>query len=434
MTDPDRNSTAAHLLLFDDRTAREWLPFVLTRPAGEMLFGACTLRGRTERATGLKCRGHVVSDGLEGFEEQGAPPVVAPDAVPEDRDRLLLSSRLVLDEALLCGGPGLSAEPRLLVAGGVAAGAWAPAGTPFPSCMSAGDYPDWPTRSVNGRLLESVWELMDQNGDRIRADDRYFRADASGFPERPLPHGVHCFGDGPVRMGAGVAVEPGVVFDTSNGPVILAPGARVRALSRVSGPAYVGPGSTVLGSEIENSSIGPGCKVRGDVGASVVLGFANKAHDGFLGHSVVGRWANLGAGTTVSALKNSYGPIRTQFRGRTIETGLHKAGCLLGDHVRTAIGTLITTGTIVETGANLFGARMPPRYVVPFAWGAGPDPDEYDIERFLQTAAVAMARRNVKLGEGMTRVYRSAFAATAFLRGADSSASSANRVGGGSSG
>lgn len=433
MTDPDMDLTAAKLFLFDDRTAREWLPFVLTRPAGEMLFGTCTLRDRTERAIGMQCLGHLASEGLDGFQELQAPPAVTLDALPEDCDRLLLSSRLVLEEPPLSGAPGFPAEPRLLVADGVAAGAWAPAGTPFPSCMGAGDYPAWPTLALNGRVLESVWELMDQNGDRIRADDRYVKADIFSFREHPLPPGVHLVGDGPVRTGAGVIVEPGTVFDTSNGPVILSHGVRVRAFSRVSGPVYVGEGSTVLGSEIENSSIGPCCKIRGEVGSSVVMGFSNKAHEGLLGHSVVGQWVNLGAMTTVSALKNNYSPVRTELRGRTIATGLQKAGCLLGDHVRTAIGTMLNTGTIVEAGANLFGARMPPRYVVPFAWGAGPDPDEYDIERFLQAATVIMARRDQRLGKGMRRVYRNAFAATAFLRGTDAPAAHANRIRAGSS-
>ena len=425
--------SAAHLFLFDDRAARDWLPFVLTRPAGEMLFGTDTLRGRTERATGLKCRGHLASDGLTDFHEDGAPPVAPLDSVPEDRDRLLLSSRLVLDGTPLSGESDLPAEPRLLVAGGVSAGAWVPAGTPFPSCLGAGDYPAWPTLSVDGSLLESVWELMDKNGDRIRADDRYFEPGVSSFREHSLPRGVHRIGDGPVRMGAGVDVEPATVFDTSNGPIILAPEARVRAFSRITGPAYVGLGSTVLGGEIENSSVGPCCKVRGDVGASVVLGFANKAHEGLLGHSVVGRWVNLGAMTTVSPLKNNYSPVRTQLRGRTIDTGLQKAGCLLGDQVRTAIGTLLTTGTIVEAGANLFGALVPPRYVAPFAWGAVPEPDEYDIERFLQTAEAVMARRDVKLNEGIKRLYRTAFSATAFLRARGAATPSASRPRGASS-
>lgn len=416
MTDPDKESTAVQLFLFDDRTARDWLPFVLTRPAGELLFGTCTLRARTERSMGTRCLGHVAAEGLDGFEDMEAPPVVAPDALPEDCDRLLLSSRLVLEEPPLSGRSGFPAEPRLLVAGGAAAGAWAPAGTPLPSCMGAGDYPDWPTLSLNGRVLESAWELMDQNGDRIRDDDGYVEADLVSFRERPLPQGVHVVGDGPVRTGAGVAMEPGIVFDTSNGPVILSDGVHVRAFSRIAGPVYVGAGSTILGGDIENSSIGPCCKVKGEVGSSVVTGFSNKAHDGLLGHSVVGQWVNLGAMTTVSALKNNYGPVRTELRGRTIETGLQKAGCLVGDHVCTAIGTMINTGTIVEAGANLFGTRIPPRYVAPFAWGGGSDPEEYDIERFLQMASVVRARRNRKLGKGTTRVYRNAFAATAFLR------------------
>lgn len=121
---------SAELFLFDDRAARKWLPFALTRPVGEMLFGTRTLRGRAERATGLECRGHVTSRDLVGFCEPEAPPIATPESVRPDRDRLLLSSRLVLNDTALAGERG-PAEPRLLAARGTPAGAWIPAGTPF---------------------------------------------------------------------------------------------------------------------------------------------------------------------------------------------------------------------------------------------------------------------------------------------------------------
>ena len=217
-------------------------------------------------------------------------------------------------------------------------------------------------------------------------------------------------------MGEGARIEPGAIFDTTNGPVILAAGARVRSPCRIAGPAYVGPGSTVLGGVLEDVSIGPVCKVRGEVESTVLVGYANKAHNGFLGHSVVGCWVNLGAMTTNSDLKNTYGPVRTRAGGRTMDTGLTKAGSLLGDHVRTGIGTLLNTGTVVGAGSSLFGGGMPPRDVPPFSWGGRRGLAEYDIDRFLVAAARVMARRGVDLTAGMRRLYRRAFADTAPLR------------------
>ena len=272
-------------------------------------------------------------------------------------DRLLLCSRFSCDG----GGAGFGA-PTVLTDGSEPVGAWIPDGTELPRSLLAGRWPRWPRVALEGMLLGSPWELMTANGDRIRADAR-------GMPDDDLPRHVHRVGPGRISVGEGAVIEPGVVFDTTNGPVILAADVRVQSPCRVAGPAYIGPGSTVLGGVLEDVSIGPVCKVRGEVESSVFVGFANKAHDGFLGHSVVGRWVNLGAMTTNSDLKNTYGPVRARVAGRSVDTGLTKAGCLLGDHVRTGIGTLLNTGAVVGAGSNLFGGGMPPSDVPPFSWG-----------------------------------------------------------------
>ena len=128
---------------------------------------------------------------------------------------------------------------------------------------------------------------------------------------------------------------------------------------------------------------------------SVVLGYSNKAHHGFIGNAYVGRWVNLGELTTNSDLKNNYGTIRLGGPDGEIETGLLKLGCLLGDHVKTAIGTRINTGTAVGAGANLFGDGLPPKWVPPFAWGGDHESPAFARDRFLDTAARVLERRGV---------------------------------------
>ena len=395
---------ATRLFLVDDEVARGWLPFTLTRPAGEILFGTETLRARAERVLELECEGHLAGAALLGFEEPGAPPCVTADAAGAMGDRLFLSSRFVPES-----GPVSFSAPTVLVAGSEPVGAWVPDGTAPPPSLSAGDWPAWLRTPLNGTVLGSVWELMAANGARIRAD-------GERFPDDELPGNVHRIGEGLVTVGEGARIEPGVVLDTTKGPVILAPGVHVQAPCRLAGPAYVGPGSTVLGGALSDLSIGPACKVRGEVESAVILGFTNKAHDGFIGHSVVGRWVNLGAMTSNSDLKNNYGPVRLEVGGQTIDTGLVKAGCFLGDHVRTGIGTLLNTGTVVGAGSNLFGGLMPPRHVPPFSWGAGAELEEHDIDRFLETSARVMDRRGIELTRGMRRLYRRAFVRTVPLR------------------
>ena len=395
----------ARLFLIDDPVARDWLPFSLTRPAGELLFGTRTLRARAERVWSLTCEGHLAGDALLDFEEPGAPPCVNPEEIGAEGDKLLLCSRFA------CDGRGEFDTPTLLTDGSEPVGAWIPHGTPPPPSLQEGRWPRWPRAAVEGTLLASPWELMKANGARIRTD-------AQGLPDHDLPLGSHRVGLGRVSVGEDATIEPGAVFDTTDGPVILAAEARVQAPCRLAGPLYVGPRSTVLGGVVKDASIGPGCKVRGEVESSVLAGFANKAHDGFLGHSVVGRWVNLGAMTTNSDLKNTYGAVRSSVGGRAVETGLTKAGCLLGDHVRTGIGTLLNTGAVVGAASSVFGGGMPPRDVPPFSWVARRRLAEYDIDRFLETAARVMARRGVDLTAGMRRLYRRAFADTASLRSA----------------
>ena len=393
------------LFLFDDPVARDWRPFALTRPAGELLFGTETLRARAERVWGLRGEGHLAGSAIEGFEEPGSPRCVRPGTIGREGNRLLLSSRFVCD-----AGHVASDRPTLLTAAEAEpVGVWVPDGTAFPTTLADGNWPDWPTTRIEGTLLRSVWDLMERNGDRLRAD-------GARFPDGGLPSGVHHLGGSGVSVGEGAAIEPGAVLDTRNGPVIVDAGARVQAPCRITGPAYIGRGATVLGGFLECVSIGPACRVRGEVEATVFLGFANKAHDGFLGHSVVGRWVNLGAMTSNSDLKNTYGTVRVREGGRTIDTGLTKAGCLLGDHVRTGIGTLLDTGATVGAGSSLFGGGPMPRDVPPFSWGSAGGLAEYEIDRFLETAARVMARRDAALTSRTRRLYRRAFADTASLR------------------
>ncbi len=140
-----------------------------------------------------------------------------------------------------------------------------------------------------------------------------------------------------------------------------------------------------------------------------LVGHSNKGHDGFIGHSVIGRWANFGAGTVTSNLKNSYGPVRVRDSRGDHDTGMQFLGSLVGDHAKLAIGTRLTTGTIVGAGANVFGDRSPDKFVPPFSWGDRAPFGRYEVDKFLQVAALVMQRRDVPLTDGMRRVLRAAW-------------------------
>jgi UDP-N-acetylglucosamine diphosphorylase/glucosamine-1-phosphate N-acetyltransferase len=209
-----------------------------------------------------------------------------------------------------------------------------------------------------------------------------------------VPEGSIVLGDAGDIVVMGSAVEPGVVFDVRHGAIVLEPGVEVRHGTRLEGPVFVGAGSKVLGGFIRASAFGPECRVHGEIAASVFLGYANKSHDGFVGHSVVGHWVNLGALTTTSNLKNTYGPVRLEVAGRRIESERQNLGTLFGDHAKTAIGTMLATGSVISAGASVFGAITPPKYVPPFAWGS--DGERMTEDGFLTVAQRVLARRNVE--------------------------------------
>ena len=191
-----------------------------------------------------------------------------------------------------------------------------------------------------------------------------------------------------------------MVFDTRNGPVVLESGVEVRAGTRLEGPLWAGANARLVGGPIRASAIGPWSVVRGEMAATAMLGYANKSHDGFVGHSVLGRWVNLGAGTTTSNMKNTYGPVRLDFGGTGLETGHQFLGSLIGDHAKTAIGTLLGTGTVIGAGASVFDGVRAPKYVPPFSWG-GSGSERMTRQGFLTVAERVLIRRQMDVDDAM---------------------------------
>jgi UDP-N-acetylglucosamine diphosphorylase/glucosamine-1-phosphate N-acetyltransferase len=402
------------LFLFDDRRARRWAPFTLTRPVGELLFGCLTLRARAERALGVACEGHVTRHALRGFDEPDAAPTIPLEAIGTSGTRVLLSSRAALSLARTALPDG----PRRLEVDGEAAGWILPDGADLPSELWLREPDSAPAElgdvlGLGGTMLGRPWDLVSANADAVRADvAALWRYD----DETP---GVVRIGGGHVSLGDEAEIEPGVHVDTRHGPVRLDDGARVEGPARLVGPLYVGRSSRILGGHVGTSSIGPVCLVRGEVADSVLLGFVNKAHDGYIGHAMLGRWVNLGAFTTNSDLKNNYRPVHVWTPDGDLDTGLLKVGCFVGDHVKTGIGTILNTGTIVGAGSNVFGGVMPPTVVPPFSWGTGPDLRDHNLEKFLTTTTAAMGRRSQELTPGVRRILEEAWDATAGRRAQD---------------
>lgn len=205
-----------------------------------------------------------------------------------------------------------------------------------------------------------------------------------------------------VILGAGLAVN------ATCGPVILDRNVTVMPGCYLEGPLYIGPGSIVKpgAAVFGESSFGILNRISGEIGESTFGDFANKQHDGFIGHAVLGSWVNLGAMTTCSDLKNNYGNVRVDLGEGQVDTGLRFVGLLMGDHAKTAIGTLFNTGTCVGFASNIFGTGMPPKFVGNFSWGGQEDSPGYAVDRALQTAEVVLARRGCRLTDAHKVLFR----------------------------
>lgn len=379
------------LYLYDDARARAFEPFALTRPMSAMRVGAMLARDRWTRAQGALPAGLIAAPAHEDFEENESPPGARELArgaiIANTRCAVSLSTALGDADVWMCdgrvAGVKLDRDVRLSVL--------ADGRVPLEELARDGGS----VATVGGRWVDEVWhlvtDLLVQLGEDLMALG----------PELSCETPAHAtvIGGHPAFVERGAIVEPYVVLDVSAGPILIRRGATVRAFTRMVGPCVVDAGASILGSRVHGCSIGGSSIIHGELSETVVIGHSNKSHDGFVGHSYLGRWVNLGAGTITSNLKNTYGSVPLWTPEGMRDTGVQKLGTLFGDHVKTGIGLRLTTGSVVGAGANLFGADMPPKYVPPFTWGDGRSGATYQIEKFLEVASRAMARRQVGIGD-----------------------------------
>lgn len=382
-------------LLEPEQPGAAWAPFTGVRPIAELRAGVWRIRERWEAATGAESVA-ILGDHAAGFQDGDEPPTRA--VGPIDGPAIIGRSSFAPSGATI----DIAAGARRLTHSGITVGWIVPHGERWDGPNDEG-----PSAEIDGVPLGGTFDLLTALDQLLSADCADFRAD----PGDGVPAGSIVLGDAADVVCHGAQVEPGVVFDVRHGTIVLERNAEVRSGTRLEGPVYVGPDTKVFGGFIRNSVFGPECRVRGEIASSVFFGYANKAHDGFVGNSVVGYWVNLGAGTTTSNLKNTYGPVRLDPAGERIDTGRTNVGTLFGDHAKTSIGTMLSTGSIVAAGANVFGTLTPPKYVPPFAWGCGGD-EWMTEEGFLRIAERVLPRRGITLTperrESLRRTYRRA--------------------------
>jgi UDP-N-acetylglucosamine diphosphorylase/glucosamine-1-phosphate N-acetyltransferase len=270
---------------------------------------------------------------------------------------------------------------------------------------------------IEVKIADYLWNLIDWNKEEIEWDFKRL-IPGSGFEDMlkncEIDATAIIYDLKNIFVGKGARIDAQVVLDAREGPIYIAEDVVIKSLTRVEGPAYIGRGTHLVGGKVgPGSSLGPVCRIGGEVENSIFLGFSNKYHEGFLGHSYVGEWVNLGALTTNSDLKNNYSPVRVQLNENEIDTGLIKVGAFLGDHAKTGIGTLLNTGVNVGFGANLFGGGIvKERFVPSFSWYNGKELKEHRLDKFISTASEVVKRRGAELEEEERKLLKELFALT----------------------
>lgn len=263
---------------------------------------------------------------------------------------------------------------------------------------------------VDSKLFEYPWELISENGKEIIKDIELLS------PEKPNNNieGVHLIHSDDIYIGKDVNIKPNVVLDASEGPIFIDDDAKIFPNSYIVGPVYIGKKSLVKASSqiYHDTTIGPVCKVGGEIENSIIHSYSNKQHEGFLGHAYLGSWINIGASSNNSDLKNDYGKIKVLLNGNEIDTGLQFVGLIMGDHSKCAINTAFNTGTIVGVSCNIYGAGFPDRYIPSFSWGGSEGFREYHLRKAAEVAKIVKSRRNINMSTADLEVFKHVFELT----------------------
>lgn len=397
------------IVIFEDSISDNFYPLSLTRPLWDLRMGLFTFAQRTARIAAKEFPDASIAycgrEELAGLCRELDPSAAYNDALFDD-DVLYVNALFAPATLGIESGTALVRGGRLAIARTSGDGAprlhdaaWADsAGL---KCAELGQ---------DEVLIDHIWRIPLINGAMINRD--FGLLESKG--EQLLYNGVTFLGDpGRIHIGSNVTIDPCVVIDARKGSVVIGDGAQIDPFTRIEGPCAIGENCVVLGAKMrEGCSFGPSCRVGGEVEEAVFQAHSNKYHDGFIGHAYVGEWVNLGALTTNSDLKNDYSSVKLYRPGGIVDTGETKVGCFIGDFVKTSIGTLMNTGSVLATGSmTVMSGRMTPQHVPPFARFIKNElRDPGSASPVIETAKTACSRRKKKLPAAMesllVRIYR----------------------------
>ena len=385
-------------ILFDDSGREQLLPFTHTRPVADIRCGILTNRERWEHLLGQQ-----TSTLTAGYINPVFPLTTGTDnifinsaflATPE---LAKLAGNITNGTCLFKGGNLLASRISSMP------------GSVEELQKQAGSMPS--VQFIEAlRCIEHPWDIFTQNGPQISAD---FALLTQGRKSAPIPTQVMYSGAENIFIEEEAEIGMGCIINAAKGPVYIGKGAHILEGVMIHGPLAVCDNAVIkMGAKVYGeTTIGPGCKVGGELNNVVFFANSNKGHDGYLGNSVIGEWCNLGADTNTSNLKNNYDVVKVhrEHTGKLESTGLTFCGLMMGDHSKAGINSMFNTGTVVGVSANIFGSDFPPKFIPSFSWGGSDSLETYLFEKAIETAKRMTERRKRKLSDAEVAMYRHIF-------------------------
>jgi UDP-N-acetylglucosamine diphosphorylase/glucosamine-1-phosphate N-acetyltransferase len=369
-----------NLLLFDDPAIRgSLLPFTFTRPVADIRIGILKISQKWAKRTGLAVS-FLTQDYLQKKFARASKPALAINGawLPTNEVNQVLQ-KLEKNQALYFG--------KILLAVHIGE---------QDKNLDFAKEKEIIQLDFEPVLLQKTWNIFEYNGSEIKKD---FELITSGRVSAVItdPH-TRVYAPHQIFIEEGVQIKA-AVLNAENGPIYLGKNSEIQEGSLIRGPFALCEGSTInMGAKLRgDTTVGPYSKVGGEVSNSVIFGYSNKGHEGFLGNSVIGEWCNLGADTNTSNLKNNYTAVKLwdYTKGGFANTGLQFCGLMMGDHSKCGINTMFNTGTVVGVGANIFGDGYPRNFIPSFAWGGAAGFSTFQFPKFEEAAIAVMNRRKI---------------------------------------
>lgn len=386
-------------ILFDGNVRNSLLPFTYTRPVADIRVGILTIREKWEKFLGL-----TTTTITEEYLEEKYPMV-------EMKENILINASFLPTKKLVKKVKNLSANQAIFRGEEVVAF--------FTSdTQEEVDFESYEQIEFEEELLQvkNTWHIFSLNDKAIKAD---FDLITEGRKSQPIPEGV------PYIDKENIFIEEGAKIvlsslNASKGPIYIGKNAEIMEACAVRGPFAMCDNSMLkMGTKIYGATtLGPYCKIGGEVNNAVLFGYSSKGHEGFLGNSVLGEWCNLGADTNTSNLKNNYAEVKLwdYNSGRFAKTGLQFCGLMMGDHSKCGINTMFNTGTVIGVSANIFGSGYPRNFIPSFSWGGASGFTTYQLKKVYEVAEVVMKRRSIELSEMDTNILHAVFEETSKYR------------------